>query len=72
MFAIKTIDIYTSLANSFENFFEGELIKKGVIKTHQNLDFLSPDLLQANYRRLDKYYEKNMNGIDLDERLFLK
>jgi hypothetical protein len=23
MFAIKTIDIYTSLANTFENFFEG-------------------------------------------------
>jgi hypothetical protein len=43
-----------------------DLIKKGVIKTQKNLDFLSPELLQANYRRLDKFYEKNMNGIDLD------
>jgi hypothetical protein len=54
------------LATTFENFFEMELIKKGIIKTHSNIDFLSPDLLMANYRRLDKFYEKNMNGIDLD------
>ena len=72
MFSIKTVDIYSSLATTFENFFEIDLIKKGIIKTHSNIDFLSPDLLMANYRRLDKFYEKNMNGIDLDERVFLR
>jgi hypothetical protein len=49
-----------------------ELVKKQIIKIHPPFDFLSPDLLMTNYRRLDKFYEKNMNGIDLDERVFLK
>lgn len=66
MFSIKTHDIYASLATTFENFFEMELVKKQIIKIHPPFDFLSPDLLMTNYRRLDKFYEKNMNGIDLD------
>lgn len=66
MFSIKTMDIYTSLANMFENFFEIDLMKKGVIKSQRNGEFLSPDMIQANYKRLDKFYEKNMNGVDLD------
>lgn len=43
-----------------------------MIKTGKGLDFLAPELLASNHKRLDKYYEKTMSGLDLDERVFLK
>jgi len=67
MFSIKTMEIFTSVATTFEDFFENDLASKGVIKTsnHAN-DFLSPELLPVNYRRLDRMYEKTMAANDLD------
>lgn len=56
MFSIKTVEIYQSLAITFESFFDNDLIKRNILKTNHNYDFLSPDLLMTNYRRLDKYY----------------
>ncbi len=35
-------------------------------------NFLSPEFLQSNYKRLDQIYEKKLNFNNLDERIFLK
>jgi hypothetical protein len=41
--------------------------KKGVIKVSKDqTDFLSPELINANLRKLDKFYERNMGPSDLD------
>ena len=78
LFSIKTIDIYTSIGGKLESFFEEELMdrrgKKGVIKVsgRDQTDFLSPELMYSNYKKLDKFYEKNMGPEDLDERIFFK
>jgi hypothetical protein len=66
MFLIKSVDIYAPLASKFEDFFD-ELQRKGTIKSSgQANDFLSPDYLPTNYRKVDKLYEKSMGPADLD------
>ena len=41
---------------------------KGIIKSsHPNAnDFFSPELLSVNYKKLDRFYDKNMGPSDLD------
>lgn len=73
MFSIKTMDIFASVAHNFERFFEEELINTGIIKcSNGKQDFLSPELIIMNYKRLDKRYEKTMGFNDLDERIFFR
>ena len=66
LFSIKTIEIYTSIGGKLEGFFEEELMdrrgKKGVIKVsgREQTDFLSPELMYCNYKKLDTFYEKSM------------
>lgn len=56
MFLIKSLDIYAPLATRFEDFFD-ELTQRGIIKSSGKAsDFLSPDYLPANYRKVDKLY----------------
>lgn len=35
-------------------------------------DFLSPENININYKKLDKYFEQNLNIEDIDARIFLK
>lgn len=73
MFSIKTMDIYASVATAFEIYFDKELACRGIVKNSPHgTDFLSPELMNQNYRRLDKHYERSMNVNDLDERIFFK
>ena len=36
------------------------------------LDFLSPEHININYKKLDKYYEQSLNIEHLDERVFFQ
>jgi len=71
MFLIKSLDIYTPLAGKFEDFFD-DLTRRGVIKSSGQNDFMSPDYLPHNYKKVDKLYERNMGASDLDERIFYR
>ncbi|CAM5999445.1 unnamed protein product [Sphagnum balticum] len=49
------------------------MIVPGVIKCSPGKqDFLSPELMPHNYKRLDRRYEKLMGPDDLDERIFFR
>ena len=74
--SLKT-DQYEGVATIFENYFYDSLVdsktKTKIIKMSRDKnDFLSPEYLQSNYKRLDKFYEKSIESNDLDERIFLK
>lgn len=61
-----------SISAELEGFFQ-KLVERGVVKnTGDKTDFLSPDLINHNYRKLDKLYEKALTPSDLDERIFFK
>ena len=45
----------------------GKIIKVGSKK----IDFLSPELLNTNYKKLDHCFQKSLNSYDIDERIFL-
>ncbi len=60
------------MADRFEAYFS-YLKSNGVIKMAQNKDnFLSPEFIQGNYKRLDYFYEKKLDYNYLDERIFFK
>ena len=40
--------------------------------TEDKLDILSPEHIQFNYRKLDKYYENRLTIENLGERIFFK
>ena len=60
MMSLKT-DLYEGIATIFENYFYDNLVdsktKTRIIKMSRDKnDFLSPEFLQSNYKRLDKFY----------------
>lgn len=56
----------------FEDFFNN-LIEKGIVKMNfDKVDFLSPQKINGNYMKLDKYYQNNFNPHNIDERIFFK
>jgi hypothetical protein len=58
MFLIKNVDTYRLIASSFEEYFEG-LINTNIIKmSNGKVDFLSPDNINPNYKKLDYSYQK--------------
>jgi hypothetical protein len=72
MFLIKNVDTYKLIASSFEEYFE-ELASTNVIKmSNGKTDFLSPDHINANYKKLDYQYQKTLTPEDIDERIFFK
>lgn len=71
-FLIKNLDFYKNIAERFENYFS-YLKNKEVIKIPQGKEnFVSPELIQGNYKRMDSYYEKKLDYNYLDERIFFK
>ena len=72
MFCIKDFSEYVSIAKKFEAHLEW-MIDKNILKCSANkIDILSPENIAINYKKLDKYYEKNFDPNELDERIFFR
>lgn len=74
IFCIKDLNEYSKIANSFEEYFNSMLDRNMVKMNEEKWDFLSPENIQINYRKLDKYYDSSIssNLEYLDERIFFK
>lgn len=72
MFLIKTIDTYRLIAGSFEDYFNG-LAHSNILKfSAKTMDFLSPEHINLNYKKLDYSFQKALTPEDIDERIFFK
>jgi hypothetical protein len=71
LFLIKHMETYKNIAERFEAYFQ-HLQKNNVIKMTGKDNFLSPELINANYKRFDHFYQKKLNFNHLDERIFFK
>ena len=66
MFCIKSVEAYQEVASMFEDFFNS-MIEKGIVKMNfDKIDFLSPQRINSNYLKLDKYYQNNFNPQNID------
>jgi hypothetical protein len=67
MFLIKNIEVYKNIASKFESFVL-QMIDKQIIKqgNHGKQDFLSPELINLNYKKIDYIYQKNLTPNELD------
>lgn len=66
MFLIKNIDTYRLIANSFEEYFDG-LVSANIIKMSAGkTDFLSPDNINTNYKKLDYSFQKALTPEEID------
>lgn len=72
MFLIKNVDTYRLIAASFEDYFEALVSASTIRMTNRKTDFLSPEFINANYKKLDYQYQKNLSHDDIDERIFFK
>lgn len=60
------------MAERFQAYFSF-LKNNGVMKMAPGKDnFLSPEFIQGNYKRLDYFYQKKLDYNYLDERIFFK
>ena len=72
MFCIKDLREYGEVAQLFEEYFN-HLLDKSIIRGSGNkTDFLSPENLVMNYKKLDRHYDKRINPQELDERIFFR
>lgn len=66
LFIIKDTGVYVPIANSFEDYFNG-LVSTNVIRvTPGKTDFLSPDNINLNYKKLDYAFQKALTPEDID------
>jgi len=61
IFCIKDLSEYSRIAEAFEKYFNQMIDKWSFKMSDDNFDFLSPEFITLNYKKLDKYYEKNLN-----------
>lgn len=72
IFIVKDITQYRKIATAFENYLNNMRENKMLKMNDEKWDFLSPENIDTNYKRLDKYFGQNQNIEDIDERIFLK
>lgn len=72
VFKIDDVRSYKKIANEFDDYFE-ELVSHGIVRcsSSASMDFLCPELLNINYKKVDLRYQKSVALGAADLRLFL-
>ena len=72
IFLIDDVANFKRITSLVDDYFE-KLISLRVIKCHHfdYYDFLSPTLINVNYRKIDSLYQKQRDPNSIDYRLFL-
>jgi hypothetical protein len=59
-FLIRNVETYKVIADSFEGYFESK-VDSGVVKmTQKKTDFMAPEFINGNYKKMDYQYQKSL------------